>query len=126
MSANRSRSYNPKDTTGIKKKEEKVFSDRPASLSLQINDPVEVYDMISGTVIWTGVVTYTNNSNGFLTVDADTARDRNGGRLKAKFSSLGSPVGMFIPANRRLRRLTVQAPYPVPRQTLQHPNGPAV
>jgi hypothetical protein len=115
MTANRSRSYNHKDTTGIKRKDEKVFSERPASLALQVNEPVEVYDMISGAVIWTGVVTYTNNSNGFVTVDADTARDRNGGQLKAKFSSLGAPVGLFIPANRRLRRLTVQAPYPVPR-----------
>lgn len=115
MTANRSRSYNHKDTTGIKRKDEKVFSERPASLALKVNDPVEVYDMITNTVIWTGVVAYTNNSNGFVTVNADTARSRTGDLLKAKFSGLGSPIGTFLPGNRRLRRLTVQAPYPVPR-----------
>jgi hypothetical protein len=115
MTANRSRSYNHKDTTGIKRKDEKVFSERPASLALQVNEPVEVYDMISGAVIWTGVVAYTNNSNGFVTVNADTARSRTGDLLKAKFSGLGSPIGAFLPGNRRLRRLTIQAPYPVPR-----------
>ena len=115
MTANRSRSYNHKDTTGIKRKDEKVFSERPASLALKVNDPVEVYDMISGSVVWTGVVAYTNNSNGFVTVNADTARSRTGDLLKAKFSGLGSPVGSFLPGNRRLRRLTIQAPYPVPR-----------
>jgi hypothetical protein len=115
MTANRSRSYNHKDTTGIKQKDEKVFSERPASLALQVNEPVEVYDMISGAVIWTGVVAHTNNSNGFVTVNADTARSRTGDLLKAKFSGLGSPIGAFLLGNRRLRRLTIQAPYPVPR-----------
>jgi hypothetical protein len=115
MSANRSRSYNHKNTEGKQQKIEKVFSARPPSLELKVNDPVEVYDMITGNVVWTGIVAYTNNSNGFVTVNADTARSRTGDLLKAKFSSLGSPVGSFLPGNRRLRRLTVQAPYPVPR-----------
>jgi len=115
MSANKSRSYNHKDTSGIKQKSEKAFSERPAPLAFQVNDAVEVYDLVTNMVVWTGVVAYTNNSNGFVTVNADTARSRTGDLLKAKFSSLGSPVGTFLPGNRRLRRLTIQAPYPLPR-----------
>ena len=78
-----------------------------------VGDSVEVVDSISGNGLWVGAITAIAKANGIMTVTADTALDRRGRPLTAKFSKSGRAVGQYGPDNRHIKLVNApdQAPH---------------
>lgn len=103
--ANRSRAYNPKDTSGLTDKAEPAVAQPKSKPALFIlGDKVGVYSMVGDVFVWEGVVR-SAKLNGVLTVEATIAKDKRGRLIQAKFSNQGKAIGPFNPQNRYLRKI---------------------
>jgi hypothetical protein len=103
MGSNKSRTYLSSDTSGLRDKPEKAVCRPRPTVVFNVGDVVDVCDVITGQTAWTGTVTAIAKSNGILTVQANTARDRRGRVLVAKFSRSGHATGDFSLPSRRIR-----------------------
>lgn len=103
MGANKSRTYKSSDTSGLRDRPEQAVCRPRPTIVFKVGDVVDVCDVITGQTAWTGTVTAIAKSNGILTVQADTARDRRGRILIAKFSRSGHATGDYSLPSRMIR-----------------------